>query len=271
MFSAETLKSIESQILEKCDTLDGVKDGLMEDPRRCKVDVAGLSGLTDAQKKALSRIYAETTNRDGSIYPGQPFGGEGEPQGWQAWITGVNPLTAQQGPSFRFAFGTQYFKYLVFNDPKWDYSHYDLSTLQGDTRLASSFMNATNPDLDAFKGLGHKLILWHGWSDPALTALGSIKYYEQVQARDPKVQDFFRLFLAPGVLHCGGGPGPYNTDWFSTIADWVENGKAPSRVLARTMANGAVARSRPLCPYPQHAQYKGSGSTDEAESFTCAY
>ena len=112
-------------------------------------------------------------------------------------------------------------------------------------------------------------MLWHGWSDPALTALGSISYYEQVQARDPKRGDYFRMFMMPGVLHCAGGPGPDTADWAAAIDDWVENGKAPDRIVARKMANGAVTRTRPLCAYPQNAVYKGSGSIDEAENFVC--
>jgi tannase/feruloyl esterase len=270
MFTAETLKSVESQILDKCDAIDGVKDGLMEDPRQCKLDVASLTGLTDAQRAALNKIYGETRNKDGVIYPAQPFGGEGETAGWLSWITGPNPQPTPQGPTARFAFGTQFFKYLVFNDPAWDYSRYDLSTWRKDTKLTSTFMDATSPNLGAFKSKGHKLLLWHGWSDPALTTLGSIRYYEQVQARDAQVRDYFRMFLLPGVLHCGGGPGPDNADWTIAIADWVENNKAPERIVARKLdAGGAVSRTRPLCPYPQHAAYMGSGSTDDAANFTC--
>jgi feruloyl esterase len=139
-----------------------------------------------------------------------------------------------------------------------------------DARIPATFMNATNPDLDAFKAKGHKLIVWHGWSDPSLTALGSIKYYEQVQGRDAGVRDFFRMFLMPGVLHCDGGPGPDTADWPATIVDWVENGKVPDRVIARkAAAGGAVSRTRPLCPYPQHAEYTGRGSTDYAANFVC--
>jgi feruloyl esterase len=131
-------------------------------------------------------------------------------------------------------------------------------------------MDATSPNLDAFKRKGHKLLLWHGWSDPALTALGSIRYFEQVEARDAQVRDYFRMFLLPGVLHCGGGPGPDNADWTTAIADWVENNKAPERIVARKIdAGGAVSRARPLCPYPQHAAFIGSGSTDDAANFTC--
>jgi hypothetical protein len=271
LLTQDVLKSVEAQIVAKCDTLDGVKDGLIEDPRACKVDVATLTGLTDAQRAALKSIYAETRNKDGVIYPAQPVGGEGEVGGWGAWITGVNPalLAAQKAPSNRFAFGTEMFKHLILNDPSFDYSRYEPSNFKKETALAATYLNATNPDLDAFKNKGHKLLLWHGWSDPALTALGSIKYYDQVQARDPKSTEYFRMFMMPGVLHCAGGPGPDTAEWTTAIVDWVENGKAPDRVVAKKMANGAVTRTRPLCAYPQKAVYKGSGSIDEAESFVC--
>ena len=270
MFTPETLKSVEAQIVEKCDAVDRVKDGLLEDPRRCNIDIAGLTGLSDGQRAALKQIYAETPGKDGATYPAQPVGGEGEVAGWPEWITGGGPQVIPQGPSLRFGFGTQFFKFLVFNDPSWDYSHYDVANARRDAKLTATFMNATNPDLDAFKAKGGKLIVWHGWSDPALTALGSIKYYEQVQGRDAGVRDYFRMFLMPGVLHCAGGPGPDTADWTATIADWVENGKAPDQVIARkAAAGGAVSRTRPLCPYPQHAEYTGSGSTDDAANFVC--
>jgi len=271
LFTAETMKSIEAQIVAKCDALDGVTDGLLDDPRACRIDVMTLTGLTDAQRNALKTIYGETRNKDGVIYPAQPVGGEGDPAGWSAWITGVNPLlmTAQKAPSNRFAFGTEMFKYLILNDPSFDYSRYEPSNYKKETALAATFLNATNPDLDAFKSKGHKLLLWHGWSDPALTALGSVRYYEQVQARDPQLRDYFRMFLMPGVLHCAGGPGPDNADWTAAIDAWVDGRNPPDRVIARKVANGETTRTRPLCPYPQRAVYKGTGSTDEAESFVC--
>jgi Tannase and feruloyl esterase len=268
MFTPETLKSIEAQIVEQCDGIDGIKDGLLDDPRRCNIDVAGLAGVSDGQRAALKKVYAETGGKEGAIYPAQPVGGEGEVAGWPTWITGGGEATPQ-GPSLGFALGTQFFKFLVFNDPSWDYSDYDVANARKDARLTATFMNATNPDLDAFTAKGGKLIVWHGWSDP-LTALASIKYYEQVQERDPGVRDYFRMFLMPGVLHCDGGPGPDTADWPATIADWVENGKAPDQVIARKVtAGGAVSRTRPLCPYPEHAEYTGSGSTDDAANFVC--
>jgi hypothetical protein len=264
------LKLVESKILEACDALDGVTDGVMEDPRRCTFDVDSLP-LTAAQRTALKALYAPTTNRDGEIYPGQPFGGEGQAAGWATWITGINPrlMQAQKAPSARFAYGTEMYKYFFLNDPSWDYSRYDLSNWKKDTSLAATYLNATNPDLDAFKSKGHKLILWHGWADPALTPLASIRYYDRVESRDPSVRDYFRMFLAPGVLHCVGGAGPDTADWTAAIADWVERGRAPDRVVARTFASGAVKRSRPLCPYPQHAVYHGTGSTDDEANFRC--
>jgi feruloyl esterase len=264
LFTAETLKAIEAKILDKCDALDGVKDGVMEDPRRCNFDVASLTELTAAQRDALNVLYSPTKNRDGEIYPGRPFGGEGQGGGWGTWVTG-----AGQQSSLDHAFGTNLFKFIVFNDPNWDYTKYDLANLRKDTALTATFLNATDTNLDAFKSKNRKLILWHGWSDPALTPLASIKYLEQVYARDTSARDYFRMFLMPGVLHCGGGPGPDAADWATVIADWVENGKAPERVIAKKMTNGVATRSRPLCVYPQKAEYKGSGSIDDEASFVC--
>ncbi len=268
VFTPATMKSIETQILDRCDALDGVKDGVMEDPRRCTVDVSTLAGLTDAQRTALRTIYGATAAKGAVIYSAQPFGSEGEAAGWPAWITGGGPASPQ-GPSLRFAFGTQFFKYFVFGDPNWEYVRYDVANARHDARLVGTFLNATNPNLDAFKAKGRKLILWHGWSDPALTALASVAYYEQVKARDSAVDDYFRMFMMPGVLHCGGGPGPDTVDWASAIDAWAEGHQAPDRVVARKLANGATTRTRPLCRYPQHAVYRGTGSTDDEASFVC--
>ena len=241
----------------------------MEDPRQCKVDVATLTGVSAAQVIALKAIYAPTRAGSETVFPGQPFGGEGEVAGWPAWISGAVRPGQPAAPSLRFGFGTQLFKYLVFNDPEWDYTKYDLSTWRKDTARTASFLNATNPDLDAFKAKGHKLLLWHGWSDAGLSPLGTIAYYDQVQARDPKLDAYVKMFLLPGVLHCGGGTGPDNVDWAAAIDGWVESGTAPTRILAQKGSGATVTRTRPLCAYPQHAVYSGTGSTDQAENFVC--
>jgi hypothetical protein len=268
MFTSAELKMVEGKIVEACDATDGVKDGVMDDPRRCTFNVDSLP-LSDKQRSVLKAIYGPIAVGEDQIYPGQPFGGEGENAGWPLWITGGASTASMGGPSLRFAFGTGIFRYLVFNDPAWAYIKYDLANWKKDTALAASYLNATDPNLDAFKSRGGKLILWHGWSDPALTPLASIQYHEQVYSRDAHASDYFRTFLLPGVLHCGGGAGPDNADWPAAIAEWVENGKAPQRIIARKMVNGAPTRTRPLCTYPQKAEYKGSGSTDDEANFVC--
>jgi feruloyl esterase len=272
LLPTEVLKSVETQIVSACDGKDGATDGLLEDPRACAVDVTKLTGLTEAQRMALKTIYGETRNKGGVIAPAQPVGGEGEAGGWTAWITGSNPgmVKSQNAPSARFAFGTEFFKNFVYGDPSWDYSRHEFTNHQRDTAQAGRILNATSPNLDGFKARGGKLLLWHGWSDPALTALATIDYYEQVQARDAAVRDFARLFMMPGVLHCAGGPGPDRVDWASVIDEWVEKGQAPARVIARKMAtDGAVSLARPLCPYPQRAVYSGTGSLADEKNFTC--
>ena len=281
VFTADHLKLIDKTIVAACDGTDGVKDGIIDDPRTCRIDVAtipscsgdgaGVDCLTKAQVAVLKQLYAPTTNAAGEIYPGQPFGGESESEGWRSWITGMNELVYKFGgaPSLRFAFGTEMFKYFVFNNPSFDYTKYDLSTWKQDTALAATFLNATDPNLDKFKARKGKVIMWHGWSDPALSAFGTTKYYEQVASRDANVGDYFRMFMLPGVLHCVGGPGPDCVDWPSAIADWVEKGNAPESLMATKVVDGKTARTRPLCPYPQRAVYKGTGSTDDAANFSC--
>ena len=270
-FTADTLNSVESQIAAKCDAVDGVTDGLFEDPRRCTIDVATLTGLTEAQKSVLKTVYGETRNRDGLIYPAQPIGSEGDPLAWAGWITGPNNLvmSMQNAPSLRFAFGTEMFKYFIFNDPNWDYTKYDFSTFRKDAAQAASFLNATNPNLDEFKASNGKLIIWHGWSDPALSALGTIQYVDAVRARDAASRDYLRTFLMPGVLHCAGGPGPDRADFVAALEDWVEKGVAPERVIASKNEGGKVVRTRPLCEYPLRAVYSGSGSIDDEKNFIC--
>jgi hypothetical protein len=269
LFSPATLQSVSKQILDKCDALDGVKDGVMDDPRLCKIDVGALTGLTPAQMAALKIIYSPTVVRGETIYPAQPFGGEGDVAGWPAWITGTPPAPNYPPSPLRRAFATELFKYLVFNDPAWDYTKYDLSTFKSDTRLLASYLNATNPILDAFTSKGRKLILWHGWADAGLTPLGTIRYFDQVMAHDPNTDASVRLFMLSGVLHCGGGAGPDDADWVAAIDAWVDASKAPDRIIARKITNGAVTRTRPLCPYPQRAAYSGQGSTDDAANFAC--
>jgi feruloyl esterase len=269
MFTSDELQLLEARVVAACDAKDGVEDGTMNDPRQCAFDLGSLP-LPAAKKAALQAVYTPTVNVDGEIYPGQPFGGEGQNAGWPTWVIGGTTfLKGQAVPSLGFAFGTGIFKYLVFNDPDWDYTKYDLGRFKNDSAQAAAYLNATDPNLDAFKARGGKLILWHGWADSGLTPLATIRYHEQVHARDANARAYLRTFMLPGVLHCNGGAGPDTVDWASVIADWVEHGRAPDRVVARKVVNGETVRTRPLCPYPLKAEYSGQGSTDDERNFVC--
>jgi Tannase and feruloyl esterase len=280
--SPDNLRLLESKVLDACDARDGVSDGVLDDPRECTFRIgdlpacpenrAGDSCVTSSERAAIERIYSPTISQGTTIYPGQPFGGEGQQGGWQPWITGMNagPGPEERPPSLEFAFGTEFFKYLALGRKDWDYATYDLSNWSNDTAAVAKYLNAVDSDLTKFKARQGKLILAHGWADPALNPLSTIAYYDKVQARDPRLLDYVRLFMMPGVLHCVGGAGPDFVDWFSPIAEWVEHGRAPDRVIAqKRSADGGVLNARPLCPYPQRAVYDGKGSVTDAESFVC--
>lgn len=288
------LAAIQQAALAACDTQDGVKDGVVEDPSRCRFDPSVLqcqgaetdSCLTGPQIVALKKLYAGGRTSNGAqLFPGYAPGGEAEPGGWASWITGPAPER-----SLMYAFGTQFFRNMMFQNAAWDYRTFDVDR---DTRLTDEKMapilNATDPDLRRFKARGGKLILYHGWSDAAIAPRNAIDYYESVVARLGAKQAgaFVRLFMAPGMQHCGGGSGPNSFGQFSAGAGdadhdigavlerWVERGIAPERIIATKRKNdrdpkSEAIRTRPLCAYPLVARYKGSGSTDDAANFTCA-
>jgi hypothetical protein len=268
VLTKQILQEVQKAILEQCDAQDGLRDGVIQDPASVRFDLSKVAGLTAEQRKALEAIYQGASNDKGPIYPGYSPVAECDPDQWIAWLVGPVPsLLKDHVANLTFAFGTQVFKCLVFNKPDWDYSTYHFSHFESDTRLAASFLNATNPNLDAFKSRKGKLILWHGWADPALPAQATADYYRQVLQHDPTASEYCRLFMVPGCLHCGGGPGATEVDWLSVISDWVEQGKAPDRIIATKSAEGKPKVKRPLFPYPQHAVYKGSGETNSADSF----
>jgi hypothetical protein len=272
------LKLLEALVLDHCDVLDGVKDRIMNDPVDCTFDLEFLPECPDSkpsddcftliQIEAIRTVYSGTFGQQGEIYPGFPFGGENDPGGWHAWIVGPNTGTAEfRFPSLQFGFGTEIFKYLVYNDPGWDFLNYDFSNFEKDTQMAASNLNATETDYSSFRDNGGKMIIYHGWSDAALSALSTIDHYEKVKERDPEVEAYLRLFLLPGVLHCGGGPGPDRADWLSIIINWVEDGKAPERVVMSKVREGTTIKSRPVFPYPRKAVYDGTGDPDHEKSY----
>ena len=161
-----------------------------------------------------------------------------------------------------------YFQHVIFKDPTWEPSRLNLDAALARARTQDDGVSTTDPDLNAFVRRGGKLLLWHGWSDGAIAPLGTIVYYTDVMSTLGRVPgaDQIRLFMAPGVQHCGGGEGPSQVDFFSVIEQWVEAGTAPDRLISSGRLGGTGTRTRPLCPYPQIATYLGQGNPDEAGS-----
>jgi feruloyl esterase len=289
---ASKVPAIETATLAQCDARDGVEDGVVDDPSACVFEPARLrctgadsdACLTAPQIAALEKLYAGPRTAAGQVHPGLVAGGATGPGSWPLWVTG-----SEKGKSLIGTFGTQFFRYMVFEDPAWDFRGFDLErdSKAADAKLAR-ILNATDPDLAGLRKRGGKLILWHGWSDPAISPLGAIAYYDEVKAKmgARETDEFVRLFMLPGVQHCDGGPGPTGFNGTSALkADaehdinlalerWVEEGVAPARIVAARYKTGSdpasgLVRTRPLCPYPQAARYKGTGSKDEAANFAC--
>ena len=280
VITVQNRQLLESEILRRCDDLDGVKDGFLDDPRDCGFKLTDLPicevgeesdhCLTIRQREAIAAVYGGPRSSSGSIYPGFPFGGESAEDGWQGWITGPSHrLVEPYGePSLQFGFGTQGFKYFVFQDPEFNYATYDFDDYERDAAHLAAFLDATSTDLSGLKAAGGKLLLWHGWSDAALTAYASIDYFDEAEKRDPALRDYFRFYLMPGVFHCAGGPGPDRVDWLSVIESWVEHGTAPTDITATKVDAGQISKTRPICVYPERAKYLG-GDPNEAASYKC--
>jgi len=218
--------------------------------------------LTAAQLETIKMAYADARTRNGElIYPGLPPGGE---TGWALPGPLKEPGVIDLGM----------FRYVAHQDPNWDWRTFDQ---ERDTALAeqrAGFMEATNADLSAFKARGGKLLIYHGWNDGgsggAISPLNSIQYYSSVLAKmGPEQGDWLRLFMVPGMNHCGGGPGPNQFNALAALERWRESGVAPDVIFAVHVTDNRVDMTRPLCPYPQVAAYKGSGSTNDAGSFAC--
>lgn len=262
---------IHQAALNACDGRDGVKDGLIGDPASCDFDPTvllckagdGPSCLTAPQVTAAKKIYSPGINpRTGkemfsSLVPGTELG-------WAVHALGPEPSDNSYDQ----------YRYVVFKDPKWDWKTFNFdSDVERGNRPENLVMNGENPDLRPFFSRGGKLLLYHGWSDPNVPTLNTIKYYKklvEVTGGVSKASSSVRLFLEPGMGHCGGGEGPNVFDKVGAIERWVEQGKAPDVIVASHSTDGKIDRTRPLCPYPQVAKYKGTGSIDEAANFACA-
>jgi feruloyl esterase len=291
----EALKLIGDAVMAQCDQLDGLADGVLNDPRRCDFDVSSLtcggpaSGmcLSSDQLEAAEAIYGDF-EIDGQVIPGTPFGAElpGMPVGWDLWYTGgydpSGDLDFHEGadsgefrtpavPNGTWAFATGVFRFFLYNDPDWSYVSYDFSDFGEKAARVGPTLNADNPDLSAFRARGGKLIIDNGWMDGSMSAYGTIHYYENALAHDPTARDDVRLFLRPGVAHCRGGPGPDSINYLASIDEWVESGEAPEQLTVefRDPLGRPIRGGRILCAFPSVITYDGSGDPRDPASFRC--
>jgi hypothetical protein len=287
------IPAISAAVLAACDALDGVRDGILNDPRQCHFDPATIECkagedtdkcLTAPQAAALKKIYAGPHDPQGhEVFPGYLPGAEDGQGGWGLWITGPAPIK-----SLMAFFGIGYFSNMVYEKSDWDYKTFTLEAgMKSAEEKTASALNAVDADLKPFKARGGKLILYHGWEDPAIPAINTVNYYQSVLAKmgQRDADSFVRLYMVPGMQHCDNGPGPdsfgqvgkltfddpqHSVD--AALEQWVEKGAAPSTIITSKYSaedKQHATMTRPLCAYPQGAKYKGSGDTKDASNFVC--
>ena len=261
-----------------CDSIDGVNDGVIEDPHRCNYDPKALLGtsagdcgdFTQADVDLIRKFWDGPRRTDGNFL-------------WYGLARGadLNALWGSSGTPLKpraFGIAFDWLRFFLAEDPKLDFTAVTPAAYERfwdqSVEEYGIVIGTDNPDLTAFRDHGGKAIVWHGWADQLITPEGTIDYYKRVQQQmggPQKAAEFARLFLAPGVGHCAGGAGPAPYGQLDTLLSWVENGKAPETLTAaRRDQAGIVTRSRPLCRYPLVAKYKGTGSTDDAANFVCS-
>jgi feruloyl esterase len=279
----EKLSVIGAAVLAQCDAIDGLADGLIDDPRACDPRPETLqcphnhdapNCLTTKQVNALKAIYGGPRNSKGErLYPGFPPGGETPDlsfNGWDGWL-----VANEDWPSFSRYIMDGFLQYLAFTPdrPGFDFNNFNFNTDPAAMRNATRLFNADNSNLEPYQRSGGKLLMYQGWSDAAQSALRTIKYFEEVRHRYGRnaTNQFARLFMAPGMFHCDSGPGPNSFDPLPVLEAWVEHGHAPTSIVATHFNDdtGEPDRSRPLCAYPQVARYRGFGDIDVATSFRC--
>jgi hypothetical protein len=265
------LTTVTNAAIAACDSFDGVVDGVLEDPRQCHFDpialqcsagaAADCNCLTPKEVSAVRKIWDGPKSVDGGrLWYGLTRGSQ------LGALSGTNP----------FPISADHIRYWIERDKTFDWKKMDYASFEAEFQKSRTAFNrvigSDDPDLRQFRRDGGKVLIWHGLSDQLIFPEGTIDYYERVVDKSgglKETQNFARLFLAPGVGHCGGGTGPSTFDAFGELVKWVESGQAPEKIIASRLQNNQVVRSRPLCAYPKVATYSGSGSTDEAKNFTC--
>ena len=262
------LSALHRAALAACDARDGVADGVIEDPRNCHFDPKvlackegdGAECLTPRQLETAQKLYAgpQDSRTGAQVFPGLEPGSE---TGW-AMVAGPQPMSL----------AIEVYQYLVHQDPAWDYKTFDPSqdVPLADQKIAKTW-NSTDPNLTPFFSHGGKLLMYHGWADPGIPPLNSVAYYTSVVNKVGAAQaaGSIRLFMVPGMGHCRGGDGTDTFDPVQALDRWVQSSHAPDHIPASRIRNGTPDRTRPLCPYPQSAHYKGAGSIDDAANFAC--
>lgn len=265
---------VSKAVLDKCDALDGLKDGIMTDPRACTFDVKTIqckagqktACLSPQQVGAVEAIVKPPAGANGkAFYLAYPYGGEVNDAGWGTWLAGRKDGIGPGQPSLAFGFSAGFMRYFLKQDPTWNHSQTNLATLPKDMSALNATLSATDPDLSAFRGHGGKLLMYHGWSDSALSPLMSIRYLDSVYAKDATAKNDVRLFMLPAVGHCIGGPGPDRVDYVEALDKWVSSKTAPDELIAGWPAGG----SRKLCAYPKKAVYGGTGDGKSPDQFRC--
>jgi tannase/feruloyl esterase len=260
---------IHQAVVNACDAIDGLKDGLIDDPRKCQFDPkvlqckAGDSAMcltapqVEAARTIMSPVKHPRTGKDllARLEPGTELG-------WGVQAGGPEPYNNV----------LERLKYVVFKNANWNWKTFNFATDLAPLEKLDDPANATSPDLDAFKSRGGKLLVYHGWADQQVVPTSTINYYNSVIHRMDGAENtaaWFRVFMAPGMGHCRGGDGPNSFDTVTALEGWVERGQAPNQIIASHSTAGKVDRTRPLCAYPSVARYKGTGSIDEAANFVC--
>jgi hypothetical protein len=290
---AAKIPAISAAVLKACDDLDGVRDGILNDPRQCHFDPTAIQCkagedtdqcLTAAQSAALKKIYAGLHDaQEHELFPGYLPGAENGPGGWALWIMGPAPAK-----SLMAFFGLGFYANMVYEDSAWDYKTFTVeSGFNAAHEKTAKALDAGDADLEPFKKRGGKLILYHGWNDPAIPALSTVRYYDQVIAKmgQGNADSFLRLYMIPGMQHCDNGPGAdsfgqvgqlvfddpqHSVD--AALEQWVEKGTEPGTIIASKYAGDdrqPPQMTRPLCAYPQSTKYKGSGDPNDAANFKC--
>ena len=282
-FPAAKLGLLAERVYAKCDARDGLKDGVIDDPMRCGFKAAqDLPRCAEGKDQpdcftvpdiaAAERIYGDVFRQGKRFFPGWPVGAEvAGPNGVSGWLG--QEIRGSNGSSVWATYAQNFLRYMAAPgvDPELAIAQFDIDKDIPRLDFLHQVIDATDPDLSAFRRHGGKLIMYFGWADPQLNPRVAVEYFEEANKRmGDSTGDFFRLFMVPGMFHCGGGVGTSTFDVMTPLLHWVEGGEAPNAIAASRVSGGKANRTRPLCPYPQVARYSGTGSIDDAANFRCA-